>query len=102
MNCETCRTSFDCKTLNTILAVMERHEDEIDDPELLKRFREIRSVLDKGNWKYPHGSDDCRFRHMSREVRMLTTELVKIWQASHWRGPKVDPSSLYLEETRHE
>lgn len=101
-NCDTCRTSFDCRTLATMIKVLEAHREEIENPELLRRFEAVKQLLQGAAWSYPEGSQECRYARLPREVQALTSELVRLWQLSHFRPRNGDALGTYQEEVRRD
>lgn len=99
-SCEHCCTSFDCKTLSTAMKVLDAHQDDIHDPELKKRYESIVQLLDRAGWSYPEGKGPCRFANMPQDVRALTSELVKMWQKTHFPRKAGDDESIFAEEAR--
>lgn len=101
-SCDDCGSSYECKTLNTVLTIMARHKDRLKDQTLHEKYRELMEYLGDAAWAYPNGVKPCRLADAPKAVQALTGELLRIWQTSESTTRLSESPSLYQEEVHCE
>ena len=101
-HCDTCLASGSCATLATVMAIVEKHRDDIQDAEFLACYDRIMTKLSEANWCYPVATAICRLGGDSSELDGMINELIKRWRWVSTQTARVPGACTSLEEEGHQ